>query len=196
MMWIRIRIALALALTMTLACASWADEGASRAIAKGRYSLAFTLPDGGGAQFGVWKMISGRSNLGVNLGIDHTFNEETWGPDSARSRTGNLFWTFSLQPSLKRYMFVRDPVSPFLSMAFKGSYGWNESGPYRRFTRSAKLSAGLGADWAPLRDVTIGGSAGLEWTEGMSQTNDSEATKDKISIFGTRTGSLTLHLYF
>jgi len=134
--------------------------------------------------------------LGVNLGIDHTFNEETWGPDSARSRTGNLFWTFSLQPSLKRYMFVRDPVSPFLSMAFKGSYGWNESGPYRRFTRSAKLSAGLGADWAPLRDVTIGGSAGLEWTEGMSQTNDSEATKDKISIFGTRTGSLTLHLYF
>jgi len=193
---IRIGIALAFVLATTLAGASWADEGASRAIAKGRYSLAFSLPEGGGAQFGVWKMISDRSNLGVNLGIDHRFDEETWGPDSARSRAGNLFWTFSLQPSLKRYMFVRDPVSPFLALALKGSYGWNESGPYRRFTRSATLSAGLGADWAPLRDVTIGGSAGLEWTEGMSQRNDFEATKDKSSVFGTKTGSLTLHLYF
>jgi hypothetical protein len=183
-------------LVLTTTSPARAEEGGSRAIQKGRYSLAFSLPDGGGAQFGVWKMVSGRSNLGVNLGVDHRFDEETWGPDSARSRTGNLFWTFSLQPSMKRYLFVRDPVSPFLSMALKGSYGWEESGPLRRFTRSATLSAGLGADWTPLRDLSIGASTGIDWTEGMSSRNDPDATKDQISIFGTRTGSLTLHLYF
>jgi len=202
MKWVRIGIALAV-LTMP-AGAARADEdgsraiakGESRAIAKGRWSLAFALPDGGGSQFGVWKMVSGRSNLGLNLGIDHSFDVETWGPDSARSRSGSVYWTFSLQPSMKRYLFVRDPVSPFLSIALKGSYGWNESGPFRRLSRSATLSAGVGADWTPLRDLSIGASTGIEWTEGMVSENDPDATKNMFSLFGTRTGSLTLHLYF
>jgi len=189
----------ALALVLSFACPVWAEGGASDpspTIAKGRWSLAFTLPDGGGAQFGVWKMVSARSNLGIDLGIDHAFAEVTWGPDSARSRTGSLFWTFSLQPSIKRYLFLRERVSPFVTAALKGSYGWAESGRQRQFNRKATLSAGVGADWTPLRDVSVGANTGVEWTEGMSNENDFYATKHKISIFDTHTGSLTLHLYF
>ena len=197
MTWIRIGSAFALLmLLMTLAGTAWAEEGESRAIAKGRWSLAFSLPQGGGTRLGVWKMVSGRSNLGVSLGIDHRFNEETWGPDSSRFRVGTLFWTFSLEPAVKRYLFLREQVSPFLVAALRGSYGWAESGSMRRFNRSATLTAGLGADWTPLRDVSIGASTGIEWTEGMESQNDSDATKDKLSLFGTKTGALTLHLYF
>jgi len=179
------------------AAPAFAEDNAARTIEKGRWSLAFSLPDGGGAQFGVWKMVSGRSNVGINLGVDHLYEEETWGPDSARSGYAQAyFWTFSLQPSIKRYLFLRERVSPFVSAALQGSYGWRNSGRVKVFTKSATLSAGLGADWTPLRDVSIGASTGLEWTEGMSSANDFLATKEKTSIFDTHTGSLTLHLYF
>jgi hypothetical protein len=193
-MWVR--IGSALAFLLALAGGAWADEGESRAIAKGRWSLAFSLPDGGGAQFGVWKMVSGRSNLGLNLGIDHQFQEETWGPDSARSRSGTLFWTFSLQPAIKRYLFLRERVSPFVTAALEGSYGWVSAGGLKEYDRKATLLAGLGADWTPLRDVSIGASTGIKWIEGIRAENDATATKHRISVFDTQTGSLTLHLYF
>jgi hypothetical protein len=183
-------------LILTTTSPARAEEGESRAIQKGRYSLAFSLPDGGGAQFGVWKMVSGRSNLGVNLGIDHQFQEETWGPDSARSSSGTQFWTFSLEPSIKRYLFLRDRVSPFLTAGLEGSYGWVAAGGLKEYNRKATLLAGIGADWTPLRDVSIGASTGITWTEGISAENDASATKRRISVFGTQTGSLTLHLYF
>jgi hypothetical protein len=187
---------IALALLLALAGVARADEGESRAIARGRWSLAFSLPDGSGTRLGVWKMVSGRSNLGLNLGIDHKFQEETWGPDSARSRSGTLFWTFSLEPSIKRYLFLRENVSPFLTAALQGSYGWISAGGVKQYNRNATLLAGVGADWTPLRDVSIGASTGITWTEGIADDNDVTATKHRVSIFGTQTGSLTLHLYF
>ena len=187
----------ALVLLVGGAAPASAEEGVARTIEKGRWSLAFSLPDGGGAQLGVWKMVSGRSNVGMNLGVDHTYREQTWGPDSARTGYGQeYFWTFSLQPSIKRYLFLRERVSPFMMAALEGSYGWRNSGRVRLFTKGATLSAGLGADWTPLRDVSIGASTGIEWTESMSSANDFQATKYKTSIFDTHTGSLSLHLYF
>jgi len=192
----RVRIGIVLAVLLALAGGARADEGESRAIARGRWSLAFSLPDGGGAQFGVWKMVSGRSNLGLNLGIAHQFQEETWGPDSARGRAGTVFWTFSLQPTLKRYLLLREYVSPYLTAALEGTYGWISAGGIKEYNRNATLLAGFGADWTPLRDVSIGASTGIKWTEGISSDNDAAATKHRISVFDTQTGSLTLHLYF
>ncbi len=194
MTWIRIGIALAV-LTLS-AGAARADEGKSRAIGKGRWSLAFALPDGGGSQFGVWKMVSGRSNLGVNLGIDHSRDTFTIGPDSLRVGDVRQHWTFSVEPTLERYLFLEADVSPFVFGALKGSYGWSESTSQRSYLRSAALTFGLGADWTPLQSISIGGTTGIVWRESMYSYSGAGAPKDGESTFGTVSTSLQLHLYF
>jgi len=191
-----VRVGSALAMLLTLAASARAQDAESRAIAKGRWSLAFSLPDGGGGQLGVWKMVSARSNLGLNLGVRHEFREYSAGPDSARFKDGSTFWTFSIEPRWKRYLFIRERISPFFAAALQGSYGGDQEGSSREITRSARLTAGIGADWTPLHDISIGASTGFAWTETMLSRNDSFATKQKFSDFDTTTGALTLHLYF
>jgi len=180
---------------------AWAEEGASRTIAKGRWSLAFSLPDGGGGSMGLWRMVSGRSNVGLTLGVAHSRNTVTDGPDTARVGMASQFWTFSLEPSLKRYLAVRETISPYLFGGLKGSYGWsNEGGFYfsnsNRFTRSATLRVGLGADWTPLDQISIGAATGILWTEAMTNYSEPGAPKRSDSQFDTMTTSLTMHLYF
>ena len=169
-----------------------AEEGDSRAIQRGRYSLAFTLPDGGGASFGVWKMISARSNLGLNLGINHEFRNTTAGPDTMRFHYGTGFWSFSFGPSLKRYIAIHRSVSPYLLGSLEGLYRWSK----HTYTRAATLQAGLGADWTPLESISIGGSTGIGWTESVTSHSDFGASKESASSFNTLATSLTLHLYF
>lgn len=183
-------------LLLLLAGPASGQGGPSRAIEKGRWSIAFTLPEGGGSAIGVWKMISSRTNLGVNLGIGHQFDLRTSGPDSARRESGGTFWRFSIEPTIKRYLILRESVSPFVLGALKGSYGWIDYGNHEEFSRSATLSAGLGVDWSPLRAMSIGASTGIEWTESMTSVNDYEAPKFRVSEFNTATTALILQLYF
>jgi hypothetical protein len=179
-------------LVLTATTPALAEEGDSRAIQKGRYSLALTLPDGGGTSFGVWKMITTRSNLGLTLGINHEFRRSTEGPDTLRDEFGSGFWSFSFGPSLERYLVVRRSVSPFVFGSLSGSYLWSK-GLYRR---AATLAWGLGADWTPLESVSIGGSTGISWTEAMESRSDFGAPKQSSSSFNTMASALTLHLYF
>ena len=183
----------ALVLLVSVVGQARAEEGVSKAIAKGRWSLAFSLPDGGGGEFGVWKMVSGRSNLGVNLDIVHVMQKRTVGPDSMRSEIGFSVWRVSLGPSIKRYLVVREKVSPFLLASLQGLYGRESD---HTNTRGWTLKAGLGADWTPLESISIGASTGFAWTESMTRYAAPGAPKDSESFFDTMTTSLTLHLYF
>lgn len=141
-------------------------------------------------------MVSGRSNLGLNLGIDHTRVTNTAGPDTFRTGSAEQFWDFSIEPSLERYLSLRRDVSPFVFTALRGSYGWFEQGSYKSFRRSATLTFGLGADWTPLESISIGGATGITWRESMTSYADSGAPKFGQSNFGTVSSSLKLHLYF
>jgi hypothetical protein len=194
MTWIR--IGSALAVLLALAGGASADEAESRAIAKGRWSLAFSLPDGGGSQLGVWRRVSGRSNLGLNLGIDHSRETDTIGPDSSRQGEVNQFWTFSIEPSLERYLVLQRDVSPYVFAALQGSYGWTESSFQKSYSRSATLSFGLGADWTPLESISIGAATGIRWRESMRSESAPDAPKQGQSQFGSVATSLQLHLYF
>jgi hypothetical protein len=169
-----------------------ADQTDSRAIQKGRYSLAFSLPDGGGSTVGIWKMVTARSNLGLTLGINHEFRRGTTGPDTMRSEFGSGFWSFSFGPSLERYLVVRRDVSPFLLASLEGTYGWSRG----VYDRAATLEWGVGADWTPLESMSIGGATGISWTESMESRSDSGASKESHSSFNTVSTSLTLRLYF
>ena len=196
MMWVRSLIAL-----MVLIWVAGPAEGGSRAIAKGRWSLAFSLPDGGGGSMGLWRMVSARSNLGVTLGIAHDRNTISDGPDTARVGMATQFWTVSLEPSIKRYLALREAISPYLFGGLNGSYGWSNQGGFyfsdsNRFTRSATLRVGLGADWTPLEAISIGAATGILWTESMTNYSEAGAPKRSDSRFDTMTTSLTMHLYF
>jgi len=199
MTWIRCLITL-LALVW-VAGPALAEESASRAIAKGRWSLAISLPDGGGGSMGLWKMVSARSNLGATIGIAHDRETTTDGPDTARVAMGTQFWTVSLEPSIKRYLALREAISPYLFGGLKGSYGWSYGdGLYfsnsNRYMRSAALRVGLGADWTPLEAISIGAATGILWSESMTSYSEPGAPKRSESRFDTMTTELTLHLYF
>jgi hypothetical protein len=190
MTWLR--VGGALALLLALMGVARADDGESLTIVKGRRSVSFSLPDGGGGRLGVWKMISARSNLGMNLRIDHEMDKRTVGPDSMRREDGFWYWDIGLGPSLKRYLLLRPTVSPFLLGEFEASYRWT-SGTYER---GGDLTGGLGADWTPLEWISIGGATGFTWHESMRRYSGSGAPKESNSRFNTMTSRLTLHLYF
>lgn len=187
-----LRVGGALALLLALTGVARADDGESRTIAKGRRSIAFSLPDGGGGRLGVWKMVSARSNLGMNLRIEHEMEKHTIGPDSMRHEDGYSYWDIGLGPSLKRYLFLRETVSPFLLGDLEVSYRWAKG----TYERGADLTAGLGADWTPLDWISIGGATGFTWHESMRRYSGYGARKDSDSRFDTMTSRLTMHLYF
>ncbi|TMQ61648.1 MAG: hypothetical protein E6K77_09775 [Candidatus Eisenbacteria bacterium] len=201
MSWIWIRCLIALLPLVWIAGPARAEEAASRAIAKGRWSIAISLPDGGGGSMGLWRMVSDRSNLGATIGVAHTRETITDGPDTARVGMATQFWSVSLEPSIKRYLALREAVSPYLFGGLKGSYGWSNGGGFyfsnsNRFTRSATLRVGLGADWTPLEAISIGAATGILWTESMTSYSEPGAPKRSESQFDTMTTSLTMHLYF
>jgi hypothetical protein len=169
-----------------------ADEGESRAIARGRWSLAFSLPDGGGGELGVWKMVSHRTNLGVNLAVDHAMEKFTYGPDSDRVENGHWFWSIAMGPSINRYLALNRTVSPYLLGSLTGTYRWDGVS----YQRSATLRAGIGADWTPLESIAIGAATGIEWTEAMRSESRPEAPKASSSLFDTMSTALTLRLFF
>lgn len=199
------RILTALSTILLLGVAAgvaFGESEGSRVIQKGRWSLAFTLPDGGGATFGVWKMASTRSNLGLNIGVNHDRGWFSSGPDSAEYTQDRSFWNFSLQPSIKRYLALGENVSPYFFGAVGGAYGWGKSAyssprypspPQKSYNRSASLRLGLGVDWTPLDDISVGAFTGLNWTEAGS---DDGSSKHGHSEFNTEITRLTMHVYF
>jgi hypothetical protein len=187
----RVSVWIALVVVLSLPGTARAED-AQRTLAKGRWSLAFALPDGGGGAMGVWKMVSAKSNLGINLGIDHEMQKLTVGPDTMRDETGHFFWLMTVGPSLKRYLVVRERVSPFLFASAKASYGWGDSSNRRMST----LEWGLGADWTPLESISIGASTGLRWVESRTSYSETGAPKASQSLFDTMTTELMMHLYF
>jgi len=204
----RILTALSVILLLGVAAgAAFGENEGSRVIQKGRWSLAFTLPDGGGATFGIWKMASTRSNLGLNIGVNHDRRWYSSGPGSATYTEDTSFWKFSLQPSIKRYLALRENVSPYLFGAVGGAYGWGKSTysspaypalpPDKSYNRSASLRLGLGVDWTPLDDISIGAFTGLNWTEGgLDGSGYSESSRNGYSGFNTEITRLTMHVYF
>ena len=176
------------------------DEG-SRAIQKGRWSIEISLPNGGGNTLGIRKMVSARSNFGVNLGVAHDLDKRPYSPSLPGSYSFSR-WDVSVQPSVKRYLSLHQNVSPYFLGAIKGEYGWlketNAGGPpFKGFTRSAVASLGLGVDWTPLEAISIGAYTGLNLSlSGTSQGIGTTAGTVRSDHFGTVDSGLTMNLYF
>jgi hypothetical protein len=167
------------------------NEG-SRAIQKGRWSIAISLPDGGGTTFGAWKMVSGRSNVGVDIGAAYArYKNSSVGSPNQYTISR---WNISLQPSIKRYLSLHQSVSPYLLGAIRGEYGWSKQTPNSKsFSRGAGATLGLGADWTPLEAVSLGAHTGLDLFLGSSSQDNQ---RFETGAFGTLDSGLTMHVYF
>jgi len=142
--------------TMTASAAS-AQEGSnasgSNALVAGAKSLSFLVPSGGNryadGAAGIWYMVTDDINFGINvgLGIDRTDT----GADT------NTSWDILLAPAMKYYM-AKGVVNPYflgqLNLRFHDD-GANNNDP------ELGIAGGIGAEWFPVRNFSIGGEAGV-----------------------------------
>ena len=100
-------------------------------------------------------------------------------------------------------MCPRDtPVSPYLRGKF--AVGWNDNeliiqGDQQQyqdiFTIQGSLS--LGAEWYPLRYLSVGGHAGLQWVRDTVDSASNNIVRERTSTsWGTFRSGLELNFYF
>lgn len=129
------------------------NASGSTALVAGAKSLSFRFPGGGNryadGAAGIWYMMSDDINLGINvgLGIDRTDT----GADT------NTSWDILLAPAVKYYL-AKGVVNPYflgqLNLRLHDD-GGNDNDP------ELGIAGGIGAEWFPVRNFSIGGEAGV-----------------------------------
>lgn len=181
-------LALGLALTLTVAGTAAAQRPAG--LEPGKRSISFGLPgDEGTANFGVWTMFSENVNLGINLGLG--LNRA-----SVEGTTTGKTSRISIAPALRYYTGSFGPVTPFLYGEAGLSYA-KEHEPNDASTKGFGLAGGLGAEWFPVGNISIGGYTGLR--VGSASTSRSQAggtIKSSTLSVSTLTSGLSINIYF
>jgi hypothetical protein len=173
-------------------------------LAAGTWSFAFALPSAGATAVGAWRMMSPRTNLGVNLSFSATRSTATYGNDSTSTRTQRSGggWSLRIEPTVKLYRHVHSSVAPFVLGQVGGSYEWNGEGTSSRSPRanvwSLTARVGAGADWFPVAAVSIGGWVAIGFRVSRSHSSsDAPYVSDLTSLnVGTLASALFLHIYF
>ena len=139
-------------MTASAARAQESSAGGANALVAGAKSLSFAVPGGGNryanGAAGIWYMISDDMNLGINvgLGIDRT---DTGGGT-------NTDWDVLLAPAIRYYM-AKGVVNPYflgqVNLRFHDTGGDNDP--------ELGIAGGIGAEWFPVRNFSIGGEAGV-----------------------------------
>lgn len=136
---------------------------------EGVWSLAVGFPGGGNSYapgyFGLWKMVGSSMNLGINVGfdVDSTF--------------------FGLSPALKYYFHTNTKVLPHIFGQLDFSYQDGAANDV-----AFGLMGGLGVDWFPVPEFSVGAYTGLALP--IVSHDDSDFT------IGTMTSGLTASFYF
>lgn len=171
--------------------AQQADEPVN-SLERGRRSLSFSLPDGGGASFGYWVMRSEQTNLGIDVGfrINRSIIEGNDDP---------MNYSISVGPALRRYVVLDGHVAPFLQGGIDLSYGSRSVGGGDERSIGLRPTVGLGVEWFPVRSISIGGYAGIGIGYARTRVDldtgtDPDPTQT-LSI-GTFTSALALRIYF
>jgi len=155
--------------------------------AVGSYGVSFSLPQGGGAGFGIRRMLSGSRSAGldVQLGVSWRKLDDAQGEE--RSRTS---FALSLNPDLRLYRRMSGPVVPFVEIDGRVGYrnAHNEA-----WVVDGGGGVGLGVEWLPLPAMSISGSTGLAWTVGHQRSGGSS---ENSVTFGVFRSELSLNLYF
>jgi len=160
------------------------------ALAEGRTSIAFAIPQSGSTSFGIWKQLSPTRALGLQGSVLYGRHESEFANHESTQ------FQISVAPAMKWYRSLTPTVAPFLRGSVGVGYNRSEqlSGDIRIETDgfNVNASAGIGVDWFPLRSISIGGFTGLSGALGRV---DSGTERNSLTL-GTTTSALTMHIYF
>lgn len=154
----------------------------------GSYGVSFGLPSGGGAAFGLRKMISPTTNAGLEIQIDFVWQDvagEAVGPQPARTR-----FALGVSPDVRLYRGSSGPVVPFLELGATFTYQNGSSGWWGV---DNALGGGLGVEWFPLEAMSVSGSTGARASYRYQSAGSSSVKSVILNLFHSE---LLLNLYF
>ena len=152
--------------------------------ASGSYGVSFGLPSGGGAAFGVRKMISSTTNAGLEIQIDFAWS------DNAPAGAQRTRFALGVSPDLRLYRGSSGPVVPFLELGLAFTY---QNGPADFWGVNNAVGVGLGVEWFPLEAISVSGSTGARASYQYWTATGGSNQSVGVSLFHSE---LLLNLYF
>ena len=180
---------------------------ARNALREGAWSLSFGLPFGGGgpepgAGLGAWRMVSARTNLGVE--VDAYFERAELEDPAGRERERETARA-ALSVAARRYLDRSRAVAPFLTTRagaglFRDAIGGDDTaGTVVARGWGADVRGGAGVEWFPARSVSVSGSTGVgigfdrSRSRGGPEPGEAESTTFSVGTFTTELG---FRIYF
>ena len=147
----------ALALSLVLAASTSASAtDLNRLDESGVMSLSLGIPAGGNpyapGALGVWYMVSSPINLGINFGMRIDSRDE--GEESVTATN------FLIAPAVKYYININSRVAPYILGQLNLGFA-NEGGEDSETETTVSTILGLGIEWFPVAQMSIGGYTGL-----------------------------------
>jgi hypothetical protein len=186
-----------------------AQEAASarNALREGAWSLSFGLPLPGGspelgAGLGAWRMVSARTNLGVEL--DAYFERADLEDPAGRERERETARA-ALAVAARRYLDRSRAVAPFLTGragagVFREAVGGDDvAAAVVARGWGADVRGGAGVEWFPARSVSVSGSTGVGVGFDRTRSRGGPEPGDAVSTawsVGTFTTELGFRIYF
>lgn len=194
--------ALLLVFLVTSPCVAQSPPGLPLA---GDWSLSGSLFTATPASvLGVGRMMTDRLALGLEVNLRTSDSDET-----IVSTTSNVATTgrgtsnsHTFGPTLKWYGTRDTPVSPYLRA--KVAVGWADNelviqGDQQQYqdTFTIQGSMSIGAEWYPLRHLSVGGHAGLQWLRDDIDSSANGIVRDRSNTsWGTFRSGLEVQFYF
>ena len=175
----------------------------------GAWSLSFSLPSGGGASLGVWKLVGPRTNIGLDLGIRTASSSDNVRFDDGRPEQefNSTDVGFAIEPSVRQYFTAYRTLAPYIHGNLLLAYSSVDAETVElqqtteRKTYQYGIGLGIGVEWAPLERFSIGGHTGIRVSYlDRSSVNSSPAgtsrSNGSATAFDTFVSALVLQLYF
>lgn len=196
-------------LAATAAPASGQEASQPLPMPEGAWSLAFSLPSGGGASLGVWKLVGPRTNLGLDVGLRSVSTSDNLRFDDGRPsqevKSSDL--GIAIEPSIRQYITSYETLAPYIHGNLLFAYSEidaetvSQQATTVRKTYEYGIGVGIGVEWAPLERFSVGGHTGIRFIYLDRSSVDSSpagtAVQDgSATIFDTFVSSLVIQLYF
>ena len=204
----RLCIALLASLWFAAPLRAQSTDSLRNALVPGTYSLSLAAPGFAAAEssgsFGVWRMMSRRTNLGVFVQLSASrFQNSATGEDTLFARDSEeKQFSISAGPAIRRYLAQGGRTAPFLYASAQVGYESLERRASPRYLESTsgpigEVQAGAGVEWFPTATVSISGYTGLRAgagsLDGRFDRGEIELSRWYIHTFTT---GLSVNIYF
>ncbi len=201
----------ALACLLGLAAPAAAQSGDTiAALTPGRRAYSFngrSLEYGAAGAFGIWRVLAPDRSRGWVLDIGGSANHTALRDSISSSTTWSAGVAVEVGPRFRRYLAAPAPVAPFLETGLNGglSYSRNTDDDLQTtahvWSPSVGASLGVGAEWFPLRRISLAAQTGLQGTlayRHASYSNFSSSSRSETwnATLQTFISALTVQLYF